>query len=127
MGTGRQKERSWKSYKKVAEHTWDSHVSCVEALHTGNNRRAVARDSGIVRQPWEDRDRIKERLFCIIRKSTTLSFAMTIEKHILPSLFALLALGSGTAVAQSETVFYGQLKIGIVKATINFGREMGKK
>ena len=52
---------------------------------------------------------------------------MTIEKHILPSLFALLALGSGTAVAQSETVFYGQLKIGIVKATTNFGREMGKK
>ena len=50
---------------------------------------------------------------------------MTIGNHILPSLFALLALGSGTAVAQSETVFYGQLKIGIVKATTNFGRNMG--
>ena len=50
---------------------------------------------------------------------------MTIGNHILPSLFALLALGSGTAVAQSETVFYGQLKIGIVKATTNFGRNAG--
>ena len=49
----------------------------------------------------------------------------TRDCHILPSLFALLALGSGTAVAQSETVFYGQLKIGIVKATTNFGRNMG--
>ena len=41
-------------------------------------------------------------------------------------VFVVLLLGVGTAAAQQETVFYGQLKVGIVKAVVDIGKEAGE-